>query len=48
VEDESPQKSVSEYVPQTNEGCEEEGEEVSKVQILLNYTTVYIMSIIPH
>jgi hypothetical protein len=37
VEDEGPQKSGSEYEPQANKGYEEE--EVSKVQILLEYTT---------
>jgi hypothetical protein len=47
VEDEGPKKSGSEYEPQANEGCEE-GEEVSKVQILLHYTTVCTMSIISH
>jgi hypothetical protein len=47
VEDEGPQKSRSEYEPQANEGCEEE-EEANKVQILLEYTTVCIMSIISH
>jgi hypothetical protein len=47
LEDEGPEKSGSEYEPQTNEGCEEE-EEVSEVQILLHYTTVCIMSIISH
>jgi hypothetical protein len=46
VEDEGPQKSGSVYEPQANEECEEE--EVSKVQILLDYTTVCIMSIISH
>jgi hypothetical protein len=40
VEDEGPKKSGSDYEPQENQGCEE-GEEVSKVQILLHYTTVY-------
>jgi hypothetical protein len=45
VEDEGPEKSGSEYHPQENEGCEEE---VSKVQILLHYTTMCIMSIISH
>jgi hypothetical protein len=47
VEDEGPKKSGSEYHPQANEGCKEE-EEVSKVQILLHYTTVCIMSIISY
>jgi hypothetical protein len=47
AEDEGPEKSRSEYEPQANEGCEEE-EKVSKVQILLHYTTVCIMSIISH
>jgi hypothetical protein len=47
AEDEGPEKSGSEYEPRANEGCEEE-EEVSKVQILLHYTTVCIMSIISH
>jgi hypothetical protein len=47
VEDEGPEKSGSKYEPQANEGCEEE-EKVSKVQILLHYTTVCIMSIISH
>jgi hypothetical protein len=47
VEDEGLEKSGSEYEPQANEGCEEE-EEVSNVQILLQYTTVCIMSIISH
>jgi hypothetical protein len=46
VEDEGPEKSRSEYEPQANEGCEEE--EVGKVQILLRYTTMCIMSIISH
>jgi hypothetical protein len=46
VEDEGPQKSGSEYEPEANEGCEEK--EVSKVQILLGYTTMCIMSIISH
>jgi hypothetical protein len=45
MEDEGPQKLGFEYEPQANEGCEEE---VSKVQILLEYTTVCIMSIISH
>jgi hypothetical protein len=45
VEDKGTQKSGSVYEPEANEGCEEE---VSKVQILLNYTTVCIMSIISH
>jgi hypothetical protein len=45
VENEGPEKSGSQYEPQANEGCEEE---VSKVQILLHYTTVCIMSIISH
>jgi hypothetical protein len=48
VEDEGPQKSRSEYEPQANEGCEEEEEEANKEQILLEYTTVCIMSIISH
>jgi hypothetical protein len=50
VEDEGPEKSRSEYEPQANDGCEgeEEEEEGSKVQILLHYTTVCIMSIISH
>jgi hypothetical protein len=47
VEDEGLEKSGSKYQPQANEGCEEE-EEVSKVQILLHYTTVCIMSVISH
>jgi hypothetical protein len=47
VEDEGLEKSGFEYEPQANEGCEEE-EEVSNVQILLQYTTVCIMSIISH
>jgi hypothetical protein len=46
LEDEDPKKSRSEYEPEANEGCEEE--EISKVQILLDYTTVCIMSIILH
>jgi hypothetical protein len=46
MEDEGPKKSGSEYQPQANEGCEEE--EVIKVQILLHYTTLCIMSIISH
>jgi hypothetical protein len=45
VEDEGPEKLGSKYHPQANEGCEEE---VSKVQILLHYSTVCIMSIISH
>jgi hypothetical protein len=50
VDDEGPEKSGSEYEPQTNEGCEDddEEEEVSMVQILVHYTTVCIMSIISH
>jgi hypothetical protein len=43
--DEGPEKLGSEYEPRTNEGCEEE---VSKLQILLHYTTMCIMSIISH
>jgi hypothetical protein len=43
--DDGPEKLGSEYEPRTNEGCEEE---VSKVQILLHYTTMCIMSIISH
>jgi hypothetical protein len=46
VDDEGPKKSGYEYELQANEGCEEEG--VSKVQILLDYTTMCIMSIISH
>jgi hypothetical protein len=45
VEDEGPENSGYEYEPQANGGCEEE---VSKVQILLHYTIVCIMSIISH
>jgi hypothetical protein len=47
VEEDGPEKSGSEYEPQASEECEEE-EEISKVQILLHYTTVCIMSIISH
>jgi hypothetical protein len=47
VEDDGLEKSGSEYEPQVIEGCEEE-EQASKVQILLHYTTVCIMSIISH
>jgi hypothetical protein len=47
MEDEGPEKSGFEYHPHANEGCEEK-EEVSKVQILLHYTTMCIMSIISH
>ncbi len=39
VEDEGPQKSGSEYEPQDNEGYEEE---VSKVQFLFEYTTMFM------
>jgi hypothetical protein len=46
VDDEGPKKSGYEYELQANEGCEEEG--VSKVQILLDYTTMCLMSIISH
>jgi hypothetical protein len=46
VEDEGPKKSGSKYQPQANEGCDEE--EVSKMQTLLHYTIVCIMSIISH
>jgi hypothetical protein len=46
VEDEGPKKSGYEYEPQENEGCEEE--EVSKVQIILHYTTMCIMSTMSH
>jgi hypothetical protein len=45
VDDEGPKKSGYEYELQANEGCEEG---VSKVQILLDYTTMCIMSIISH
>jgi hypothetical protein len=48
VEDEGPEKSRSEYEPHANDGCEGEEEEGSKVQILLHYTTMCIMSIISH
>jgi hypothetical protein len=44
VEDEGPKESGFEFEPQANEGCEE----VSKVQILLHYTTVCLMSLISH
>jgi hypothetical protein len=47
AEDEGPEKPGSEYETQANGGCEEE-EEVNKVQILLHYTIVCIMSIISH
>jgi hypothetical protein len=40
VEDEGPQKSGSEYEPQANEGYDEE--EVSKVQFLFEYTTMFV------
>jgi hypothetical protein len=46
VEDEGLEKLGSEYEPQADEGCEEE--KVNKVQILLHYTIVCIMSIILH
>jgi hypothetical protein len=48
AEDEGPEKPRSEYETQANGGCEEEEEEVNKVQILLHYTIVCIMSIISH
>jgi hypothetical protein len=46
MEDEGPKKSGSKYEPHANEGCEEE--EVSKAQILLDYITMCIMSIISY
>jgi hypothetical protein len=43
LEDEDPKKLGSEYEAQESEGCEEE---VIKVQILFDYTTVCIMSML--